>query len=94
MRSNDHRHPSRRPSPSSPDEPPIALVEHHGLWEAYESQAPQATNQPFEPFESLEAYVAFRDDYAQTASREDFAAFLDDNQEYEDEIERRASEGS
>ena len=62
----------------------------------YEPDPPTETSvgNDVEPFESLEAYVQFRDDYAQTASREDFAAFLDDNQEYEDEIERRASEES
>lgn len=45
------------------------------------------------PFGSIDEYVQARDSYAQTLSREDYSAFLDDNQDLEDQIERMANEG-
>lgn len=42
-----------------------------------------------EPFDSLDDYIAARDHYANTLSRDEYVAFLDTNQEYEDEIERQ-----
>lgn len=44
------------------------------------------------PFSNLDEYVQARDAYAQMMSAGEFSAFLDENQDYEDEIERRASE--
>lgn len=46
--------------------------------------------EPVYSFESLDDYVMARDAYAQIMSADEFSAFLDDNQDYEDEIERQA----
>lgn len=45
-----------------------------------------------EPFGSVAEYVEIRDSYAQTLSRDEFAAFLDDNQDMEEAVARMANE--
>jgi len=42
------------------------------------------------PFGSLQEYIEMRDHYANTLTRDEYVAFLDQNQDYEDEIERQS----
>lgn len=45
------------------------------------------------PFGSLHEYIEARDSYALTLSRDEFAAFLDTNQDLEEQVERMLNEG-